>query len=86
MSFAYSTIKLMILHVSMLVLLSVHTGKLWLLLLIFLVVEWVNSSQMGHLGLHCSNILLNGFIVHDTSIFSRMHGIEFLFKFVHDDP
>ena len=50
MSFAYSTIKLMILHVSMLLLLSVHMGKLWLLLLIFLVVEWVNSSQIVHLG------------------------------------
>ena len=50
MSFAYSTVKLMILHVSMLLLLSVRMGKLWLLLLLFLIVEWVNSNQMAHLG------------------------------------
>ena len=86
MSFAYITIKLMISHVSLLVILSVHMGKLWLLLLLFLIVEWVNSFQMVHLRKDCSNILLNGFIVRDTSIFSRVHGVEFLFKFVQYDP
>ena len=50
MPFAYSTIKLMISHVSLLVILSVHMGKLWLLLLLFLIVERVNNFHMIHLG------------------------------------
>ena len=50
MLFAYSTIELMISHVSLSVLLSVHTGKLLLLLLLFLVLKRVNSSHMVHLG------------------------------------
>ena len=48
MSFAYSTIKLMISHVSLLVILSVHMGKLWLLLLLFLVVERVNMIIIAY--------------------------------------
>ena len=50
MSLVYITVKLMILHVSMLLLLSVHMGKLWLMLLLLLIVVCVNSSEMVHLG------------------------------------